>query len=228
MKKKERTVFSTRKATQNLGMRPKERAIYIAEILEHHFPNPQIPLYHKDPYTLLIAVLLSAQCTDARVNQITPSLFNLADTPEKMILLTPKEIEKIIRSCGLAPTKSRAIWKLSHDLLDQHRGKVPSSFDALEHLPGVGHKTASVVLAQAFQVPTFPVDTHISRCARRWGLSSRKTPEAIEKDLKRLFPKDAWIKVHLQIIYFARKFCPARGHVKENCPICAILLYKEN
>jgi len=195
----------------------------IAKILDSLFPNPEIPLEHKDPYTLLIAVLLSAQCTDARVNLVAPRLFELADTPEKMIRLTPKEIEGIIRPCGLAPAKSRAIWQLSHDLLDHHEGKVPKSFDALERLPGVGHKTASVVMAQAFQTPAFPVDTHIFRCARRWGLSSGKTPAAVEKDLKRLFPKNSWIKVHLQIIYFARKFCPARGHKNRDCPICSIL-----
>ena len=204
-------------------MKKKERAAKIFEILNQFFPDPQIPLQHKNPYTLLIAVLLSAQCTDARVNQITPRLFKLADTPESMICLSPQAIEEIIRPCGLAPTKSRAIWKLSQDLHDHYGGRVPSSFEALENLPGVGHKTASVVMAQAFQIPAFPVDTHIFRCARRWGLSSGKTPAAVEKDLKRLFPKESWIKVHLQIIYFAREFCPARGHKKENCPICSAL-----
>jgi endonuclease III len=199
----------------------KEKVQLITNVLDEFFPNPEIPLEAKDPYTLLIAVLLSAQCTDARVNQTTPRLFKLADTPEKMIRLTPKEIEEIIRPCGLAPTKSKAIWQLSHDILEQHKGKVPKTFDALESLPGVGHKTASVVMAHAFDTPAFPVDTHIFRCARRWGLSKGKTPAAVEKDLKRLFPKDSWIKAHLQIIYFARKFCPARGHVKQNCPICS-------
>jgi endonuclease III len=201
----------------------KKKIKIIAEILDALFPDPKIPLNAKDPYTLLIAVLLSAQCTDARVNQITPKLFRLADSPEKMIRLTPKKIEEIIRPCGLGPTKSRAIWKLSQDLLDRHKGLVPRSFDALVSLPGVGRKTASVVMAQAFHLPAFPVDTHIFRCARRWGLSHGKTPAAVEKDLKRLFPKDSWIKVHLQIIYFARKFCPARGHVIDACPICSIL-----
>jgi endonuclease III len=204
-------------------MLKKDRVKRIRKLLDDLFPDPKIPLKAKDPYTLLIAVLLSAQCTDARVNQITPKLFKLADSPEKMTLLTPKKIEEIIRPCGLALTKSRAIWKLSQDLQDHHKGKVPRSFDALLKLPGVGRKTASVVMAQAFQIPAFPVDTHIYRCARRWGLSRGKTPAAVEKDLKRLFPKDSWIKVHLQIIYFARKFCPARGHVKESCPICALL-----
>jgi len=204
-------------------MGKKERAKRIAEILDDWFPDPKIPLKHKDPYTLLIAALLSAQCTDARVNEITPGLFKRADSPETMILLTPKEIEAIIRPCGLAPTKAKAIWKLSQDLLAHHNGRVPDSFDALEKLPGVGHKTASVVMAQAFHVPAFPVDTHIFRSAIRWGLSRGKTPLAVEQDLKRLFPKESWIKVHLQIIYFARKFCPARGHKKEKCPICSSL-----
>lgn len=203
-------------------MKKIERANKIAKILEDLFPSPQIPLQHKDPYTLLIAVLLSAQCTDARVNLITPHLFKLADTPAQMIELSPKEIEEIVRPCGLGPAKSKAIWKLSHDLLEIHKGKVPNSFEALEALPGVGHKTASVVMAQAFHIPAFPVDTHILRCARRWKLSTGKTPNAVEKDLKKLFPKELWIKVHLQIIYFARKFCPARGHRKEECPICSL------
>lgn len=191
-------------------------------ILDKLFPDPKIPLLHKDPYTLLIAVLLSAQCTDVRVNQITPQLFALADTPEKMVLLSPKEIEAIIRPCGLAPTKSKAIWQLSHDLIAKHRGKVPKTFSALEKLPGVGHKTASVVMIQAFHLPAFPVDTHIHRCAHRWGLSSGTTVKQTEKDLKRLFPKNKWGKIHLQIIYFARKYCPARGHNKDHCPICRL------
>lgn len=201
-------------------MNKKEKAQYISAILEQLFPNPSIPLIHKDPYTLLIAVLLSAQCTDAKVNQITPQLFKLADTPEKMVLLTVKEIEEVIRPCGLARTKSKAIWQLSRDLIDKHQAQVPKTFAALEELPGVGHKTASVVMIQAFHLPAFPVDTHIHRCAHRWGLSSGKTVEQTEKDLKRLFPKSKWQKIHLQIIYFARKYCPAKGHKKENCPIC--------
>lgn len=198
------------------------KAKKIAAILDELFPNPQIPLLHTDPYTLLIAVLLSAQCTDARVNTITPKLFEKADTPEKMICLTPKEIEAIIRPCGLAPTKSRAIRNLSKDLIEYHRGKVPCSFEELEKLPGVGHKTASVVMAQAFQKAAFPVDTHINRCAHRWGLSKGKTVVQTERDLKKLFPKNKWIKLHLQIIYFARKYCPARGHKKDQCPICRL------
>lgn len=204
-------------------MTKKERAALIAKILEELFPHPQIPLQHKDAYTLLIAVLLSQQCTDLRVNQITPTLFALANTPKKMAALTPKQIEAIIRPCGLSPTKSRAIWQLSHDLIEQHKGRVPKTFEALEKLPGVGHKTASVVMVQAFHKPAFPVDTHIHRCAERWGLSSGKNVAQTERDLKRLFPRSKWMKLHLQIIYFARKYCPARGHVAEKCPICSRL-----
>jgi len=194
----------------------------IAEILEEFFPEPQIPLTHKDPYTLLIAVLLSAQCTDLKVNKITPQLFALADTPEQMVCLTPQEIEAIIRPCGLANKKSKAIWQLSKDLIEKHKGLVPKTLKSLEKLPGVGHKTASVVLTQAFGLPAFPVDTHIHRCAHRWGLSSGKSVIQTERDLKRLFPKKCWQKRHLQIIYFARKYCPARAHNKKNCPICSI------
>ena len=201
----------------------KKRAQAISKILDRLFPNPEIPLHHRDPYTLLIAVLLSAQCTDVRVNQITPQLFALADTPQKMVLLDPKQIEAIIRPCGLAPTKSKAIWQLSHDLLTHHKGLVPQSLALLQKLPGVGRKTASVVLIQAFQRPAFPVDTHIHRCAARWGLSSGRSVEQTERDLRRLFPKSLWHKVHLQIIYFARKYCPARGHQLDECPICKAL-----
>ena len=201
-------------------MTKKQWAKEISAILEELFPHPQIPLKHSDPYTLLIAVLLSAQCTDARVNTVTPKLFAKADTPKKMIQLTPQEIETIIRPCGLAPKKSRAIWQLSKDLIKHHRGKVPCSFAKLEQLPGVGHKTASVVMAQAFGKAAFPVDTHIHRCAKRWGLSGGKTVVQTERDLKQLFPKAQWIKLHLQIIYFARNYCPAKGHKKEQCPIC--------
>lgn len=201
----------------------KHLALHLQRVLNELFPNPKIPLLHKDPYTLLIAVLLSAQCTDARVNQITPRLFELADTPEKMVQLTPKEIETVIRPCGLGPTKAKAIWQLSHDLIDKHHSKVPQTLTALENLPGVGHKTASVVLVQAFHKPAFPVDTHIHRCAKRWGLSSAKNVQQTEKDLKKLFPKKLWSKIHLQIIYFARQYCPARGHIKNQCPICNLL-----
>jgi endonuclease-3 len=177
-------------------------------------------LHYRDPYTLLIAVLLSARCTDERVNQVTPKLFALASTPRQMARLTPKTVEAVIRSCGLAPAKSRAIVQLSKDLVAHHSGKVPHTFEELEELPGVGHKTASVVLAHAFNIPAFPVDTHIHRCARRWGLSSGKSVEQTEKDLKRLYPKKSWIKLHLQMTLFARKFCPARGHRPADCPIC--------
>lgn len=199
-------------------MNKKERAEFVARILGQLFPNPAIPLKHKDAYTLLIAVVLSAQCTDARVNTITPKLFAKADTPQKMVKLDPKEIEEIIRPCGLSSTKSRAIWKLSQDLIDHHGGKVPRSLEELEELPGVGHKTASVVMVQAFHEPAFPVDTHIHRCAKRWGLSNGKSVVQTERDLKRLFPKEKWVKLHLQIIYYARTYCPARGH--KECPIC--------
>lgn len=204
-------------------MKKKEIAKQIQHILDQHFPDPSIPLIHRDPYTLLIAVLLSAQSTDARVNLITPQLFTRAATPREMIALSIPEIAEIIRPCGLSNTKAKAIWHLSKLLLDQHQGKVPASFEALEKLPGVGHKTASVVMAQAFHQPAFPVDTHIHRCAKRWGLSSGKNVVQTEKDLKALFPKTAWNKLHLQIIYFARKYCPARGHKAEKCPICNIL-----
>jgi endonuclease-3 len=205
-------------------MKKQEKAALIASILNQHFPNPEISLQHISPYTLLIAVLLSAQCTDARVNLTTPALFSLAQTPDQMINLSPEQIETIIRPCGLAPTKSKAIWNLSEDLLAKHNGKVPATFTALESLPGVGHKTASVVMAQAFQQPAFPVDTHIHRCAKRWGLSKAANVTQTEKDLKKLFPSASWNKLHLQIIYFARTFCPARGHQRETCPICKLFL----
>lgn len=201
----------------------KEAAKQIQCILDEYFPHPSIPLKHRDDYTLLIAVLLSAQSTDARVNLITPHLFARAATPQKMITLSIPEIAEIIRPCGLSNTKAKSIWHLSQLLLEKHHGKVPDSFEALEKLPGVGHKTASVVMSQAFHHPAFPVDTHIHRCAKRWGLSSGKNVIQTEKDLKRLFPKDSWNKLHLQIIYFARKYCPARGHKIEQCPICSIL-----
>ena len=205
-------------------MKKEERAKKIVQVLNELFPNPEIPLIHKDPYTLLIAVLLSAQCTDARVNTVTPQLFALADTAKKMVDLDPKEIEEIIRPCGLFTTKSRAIWNLSKILVEKYQGEVPQSFSELEELPGVGHKTASVVMTQAFHKPAFPVDTHIHRCAKRWGLSKGKNVEETEKDLKKLFPKELWNKLHLQIIYFARTYCPARGHQEERCPLCRLFL----
>lgn len=202
-------------------MKKKAKAEKIRKILGNLYPSPAIPLKHKDPYTLLIAVLLSAQCTDARVNTVTPALFNLADTPQKMITLNVKDIEDIIRPCGLAPRKSLAIWNLSQILIEKYNGQVPCTFEALEELPGVGHKTASVVMSQAFGKEAFPVDTHIHRCAMRWGLSSGKTVEKTEADLKKLYTKKYWNKLHLQIIYFAREYCQARNHCAADCPICS-------
>lgn len=192
----------------------------IVTILDELFPHPQIPLKHKDPYTLLVAVLLSAQTTDARVNEVTPLLFAKASTPEEMSRLDPTEIEQIIRPVGLGPTKARAIQKLSTILVEKYKGAVPSNLKELESLPGVGHKTASVVMAQAFHVAAFPVDTHIHRCAKRWGLSSGKNVVQTERDLKKAFPEELWIKLHLQIILYARKYCPARQHKIDSCPIC--------
>lgn len=204
-------------------MRKKEKIAFILAVLEEHFPHPEIPLHHKDLFTLLIAVLLSARCTDAQVNKITPALFAKASTPEAMRRLGKTEIQKIIRPCGLSPQKSRAIYELSGILLDKFEGKVPSSLEELESLPGVGHKTASIVIAEGFGVPSFPVDTHIHRLAKRWGLSTGKSVVQTERDLMKAFPKETWQKVHLQMIYYGRKFCPARGHVVENCPICSSL-----
>lgn len=192
----------------------------ILQILDETIPNPKIPLNFTDPFTLLIAVLLSARCTDERVNRISPKLFAQAHTPEQMAALDPKEVESIIRPCGLAPTKSRAIVKLSRDLILHHHSRVPNSMEKLEKLPGVGHKTASVVLIHAFHEKAFPVDTHIHRCAKRWELSSGKNVLQTERDLKKLFPPKKWAKIHLQMILFARKYCPARGHKKADCPIC--------
>ena len=202
-------------------MRKKEKAEKIIKILAELYPNPKIPLHHKDCYTLLIAVLLSAQCTDARVNTITPKLFAEASTPTRMIKLSIGEIEQIIRPCGLSNNKSRAIWGLSQRLIELYHGQVPNTFEELESLPGVGHKTASVVMAQGFHVAAFPVDTHIHRCAKRWGLSSGKNVKITEKDLKKVFPEKKWIELHLQIIYFAREYCSARQHDPQNCPICS-------
>lgn len=195
----------------------------IQEILNSLFPSPAIPLYHLDPFTLLIAVLLSAQCTDERVNKVTKNLFALASTPEKMASLPVEEIEKIIHTCGLYKTKSKAISSLSQTLLTKFEGQVPKTLEELESLPGVGHKTASVVMIQAFGTPAFPVDTHIHRLAKRWGLSSGKNVVQTEEDLKKVFPKEDWAKVHLQMIYYARKYCPAKGHQIANCPICSLL-----
>ncbi len=193
----------------------------VTKTLEELYPETPIPLQHSDSYTLLIAVLLSAQCTDERVNKVTPFLFAKANCPSEMVKLSVGEIEDIIRPCGLSPRKSRAIHELSQILLDKHGGQVPESFEDLEALPGVGHKTASVVMSQAFGHPAFPVDTHIHRLAWRWQLSEAKNVEQTEKDLKTLFPKKLWNKLHLQIIFFGREHCPARQHNPYNCPICS-------
>jgi len=203
------------------------KARRIRKILEALYPEPPIPLHHSDPYTLLIAVILSAQCTDVRVNRITPQLFALAATPKAMSELSSEEIEAIIRPCGLGPSKARAIGELSKILLKKHGGEVPNTFEELEALPGVGHKTASVVMSQAFGIAAFPVDTHIHRCAKRWGLSRGKTVEETERDLKELFPKKIWNRLHLQIIYFAREYCQARRHDGALCPICSVLKLAE-
>ena len=205
----------------------KKKAVEIASVLEALYPETPIPLLHEDSYTLLIAVLLSAQCTDERVNKITPLLFSRAKTPAEMILLSPLEIEEIIRPCGLSPKKSRAIHELSGILLEKYEGKVPESFEALESLPGVGHKTASVVMSQAFGHPAFPVDTHIHRLAWRWQLSEAKNVEQTETDLKAIFPENSWNKLHLQIIFFGREYCPARQHNPNDCPLCSKFGRKE-
>lgn len=198
-----------------------EKADEIAQILEELYPTTPIPLDHTDPYTLLVAVLLSAQCTDIRVNKVTPELFDRADNPKDMMALDTDEIKAIIRPCGLSPRKSKAISELSRILIQEHKGEVPADFAALEALPGVGHKTASVVMSQAFGIPAFPVDTHIHRLAYRWTLSTGKNVEKTEADLKRLFPRESWNKLHLQIIFFGREYCPARGHDPRECPICS-------
>ena len=200
-----------------------ERAAFVQRRLEELYPETPIPLDHSDPYTLLVAVLLSAQCTDARVNLVTPGLFELAGNPAEMARLPVAGIQEAIRSCGLAPRKARNISELSRILVERHGGEVPADMEALEALPGVGHKTASVVMAQAFGVPAFPVDTHIHRLAQRWKLSSGKSVSQTEKDLKRLFPPEAWNKLHLQIIYFGREHCSARGCDGTRCEICRAL-----
>jgi len=197
-----------------------ERIAYIDRRLAQLYPKTPVPLDHSDPYTLLIAVLLSAQCTDERVNQVTPALFKAANCPEKMVKLSVDAIRDIIRPCGLSPQKSKAIHRLSALLIKDHGGAVPKSFEALERLPGVGHKTASVVMAQAFGVPTFPVDTHIHRLAQRWGLSRGRNVVETERDLKRAFPKTRWNALHLQIIFYGREYCTARGCDGRVCEIC--------
>ncbi len=198
----------------------KDKALAIARMLDTFYPEVPVPLAHEDPYTLLVAVILSARCTDIKVNQITPLLFRKAHTPLAMSQLDGDAIREIIKPCGLSPAKSKNIKEMSAILLEKHGGKVPQTFAELEALPGVGHKTASVVMAQAFGVPAFPVDTHVHRLAHRWGLSDGKNVEKTEADLKKLFPENTWNKLHLQIIFFGREYCPARGHVKEKCPIC--------
>ncbi len=197
-------------------MTKKEKVSFVMEELDRLYPEIPIPLDHKDPYTLLIAVLLSAQSTDVRVNQITPLLFKKADTPQQMIKLSVDQIRDIIKPVGLSPMKSKGIYGLSHILINEHQGKVPKSFEALEALPAVGHKTASVLMSQAFGVPAFPVDTHIHRLMYRWGLSNGKSVVQTERDAKRLFPKNKWNELHLQIIWYGREYCPARGWNVQN------------
>ncbi|MFC4991889.1 endonuclease III [Rubritalea tangerina] len=200
-----------------------ERAAWVMQRLEELYPETPIPLDHTDAYTLLVAVLLSAQCTDERVNQVTPALFELADNPADMAQQEVEAIQEIIRPCGLSPRKSKAIHRLSQILIEEHGGEVPQDFTALEALPGVGHKTASVVMAQAFGVPAFPVDTHIHRLAQRWKLTDGKNVEKTEADLKKLFPAKSWNKLHLQIIFYGRDACTARGCDGTVCEICRTL-----
>ncbi len=208
-------------------MKKQDKAKDILKILEKLYPNPEVPLHHKDAYTLLISVLLSAQCTDERVNKTTPFLFERADNPYDMVKMSADEIREIIKPCGLSPMKSKGIYGLSKILIEKYKGEVPHTFEELEELPAVGHKTASVVMTQWFGKPAFPVDTHIHRLASRWGLSSGKNVEQTEKDLKRLIPERKWNKAHLQIIYFGREYCPARSHDWKICPICSKYIRKE-
>jgi endonuclease-3 len=205
----------------------KEKAAFVAKTLNKLYPHPAIPLDHTDAYTLLVAVVLSAQCTDKKVNEVTPVLFAKARTPKAMAALEVDAIRAIIKPCGLSPAKSKALNGLSRIIMEKHGGRVPDSFEELEALPGVGHKTASVVMSQAFGVPAFPVDTHIHRLAWRWGLSTGKSVEQTEKDLKRLFPEHTWNTLHLQIIYFGREYCPAKKHDPRVCPICKVVGRKE-
>ena len=197
-----------------------ERVNFILQRLQELYPEPPIPLDHKDPYTLLVAVLLSAQCTDLRVNQVTPALWALADNPYDMAKVPVEKIQEVIRPCGLSPQKSKAISVLSRMLIEEHDGQVPADWAALERLPGVGHKTASVVMSQAFGIPAFAVDTHIHRLAQHWGLTNGKSVVQTEKDLKRLFPEETWNALHLQIIYYGREYCSARGCDGTRCDIC--------
>ena len=208
-------------------MTKQEKAAFVAAKLAELYPTTSIPLDHMDPYTLLVAVVLSAQCTDKKVNEITPLLFARASTPQDMVKLSVEEIREIIRPCGLSPMKSKGIHGLSRMILEEHGGKVPADMAALEAMPGVGHKTASVVMVQAFGVPAFPVDTHIHRLAWRWTLSTGKSVERTEEDLKKLFPREKWADLHLQIIYFGREHCPAKGHDPKACPICSVVGRRE-
>jgi endonuclease-3 len=214
-----------------LQMRPagssrNARAAKIHTILEELFPTPSIPLDHSNPFELLVATILSAQCTDARVNIVTPALFERAPDAATMAAMTPPQVMKYIRTCGLAPAKAKNLVAMAKALVTTHGGQVPNNFEALEDLAGVGHKTASVVMAQAFGVPAFPVDTHIHRLAGRWQLSRARNVEETERDLKAVFPRERWNTLHLQIIYFGRQYCPARGHVPANCPICSWAMSK--
>ena len=202
-------------------MTRREKARQIGAILDTLYPAPSIPLAHRDPFTLLVAVALSAQTTDVQVNKVTPALFKRARTPKQMAAMSESEILSLIRSCGLAPSKARNLKRLAQQLVEEHGGKVPRDIEALERLPGVGHKTASVVMTQAFGEPAFPVDTHIHRLAKRWGLSNGKDVKQTEADLKKLFPRDEWGRRHLQLIYFGREYCPARHHDEDHCPICS-------
>ena len=202
-------------------MKKSEKVSFVINKLQELYPVIPIPLDHKDPYTLLVAVLLSAQCTDIRVNQVTPSLWELADNPKDMMRQNVDDIKAIIRPCGLSPQKSKAIHRLSEIIMEKHDGKVPETFEELEELPGVGHKTASVVMSQAFGVPAFPVDTHIHRLMYRWNLTNGKNVTQTEKDAKRLFPRELWNDLHLQIIFFGREYCKARPHDPLECPICS-------
>lgn len=204
-----------------------EKAQRILAILNDLFPNPEIPLHHQSPYTLLVATVLSAQCTDVRVNKTAPKLFARASTPLEMTALEVDEIRRIIKPCGLSPSKSKAIHGLSKIIVEKYGGSVPQTFEALESLPGVGHKTASVVISQAFGKPAFPVDTHIHRLATRWGLSNGKSVVQTERDLKKVIPKEWWNRAHLQIIYFGRTYCKARGHNLKECPICSFAASKK-
>ena len=206
-----------------MPMTKQEKVDFVINKLEELYPKVPVPLDHYSPYTLLVAVLLSAQCTDERVNKTTPDLFAVADNPYDMAKVPVEEIKAIIKPCGLSPMKSKGISELSQILIEEHNGEVPEDMEALERLPAVGHKTASVVMSQAFGVPAFPVDTHIHRLIYRWGLSNGKNVQQTEKDCKRLFPRELWNKLHLQIIFFGREYCPARGHNPNECPICSVI-----